>query len=557
MGLNHYGFETIETYLQRGIYYIPDYQREYSWIVDEQVEDFWIDLDSSIKEDRDNHFFGQVVIHNNKKEDRKYIIDGQQRSTTTVIFLSVLRKLFEQIYKDYDYSNAQEAYEDIKIKYIGRWSEENNRLRLTLGDVDKEYFRDNVQIGYPDKEDHPVKESHKRIKAAFEYLETMLEKTIEDEDDYKIKYKILYEYYQKFLNGFRLMYVETDDINEAFIIFETLNARGKDLETSDLLKNHLFRVANKNIEKIKRTWLETVDNLENIDITKFLRHYWNSRFNFTREKELYKKIQRFVDSPKKCEEFTENFYNMSDVYKALVHPGEYIYFTNHVINESLTNLKIMSASSFYPIVLSMVNNGYSEEDIRIIINSIETLIFRNCVVAGKVANKYEILFGKVAHYISEKKITNVDEIYNEIKKETLNDEEFELAFSTLTIKSVNVAKYVLRKLNDAESIEVRAITDNTKLHLEHIMPKKLGQWEINEDIHEKYLNRIGNLTLLADEYNKAIQNKVFDCKREVYKRSKLIVTNSICQYEEWNENSIENRQKGLFEIAKEVWKVFD
>lgn len=49
MGLNHYGFETIETYLQRGIYYIPDYQREYSWIVDEQVEDFWIDLDSSIK----------------------------------------------------------------------------------------------------------------------------------------------------------------------------------------------------------------------------------------------------------------------------------------------------------------------------------------------------------------------------------------------------------------------------------------------------------------------------------------------------------------------------
>lgn len=557
MGLNHYGFETIETYLQRGIYYIPDYQREYSWIVDEQVEDFWIDLDSSIKEDRDNHFFGQVVIHNNKKEDRKYIIDGQQRSTTTVIFLSVLRKLFEQIYKDYNYSNAQEAYEDIKIKYIGRWSEENNRLRLTLGDVDKEYFRDNIQIGYPDIEDHPVKESHKRIKAAFEYLETMLEKTIEDEDDYKMKYKILYEYYQKFLNGFRLMYVETDDINEAFIIFETLNARGKDLETSDLLKNHLFRVANKNIEKIKRTWLETVDNLENIDITKFLRHYWNSRFSFTREKELYKKIQRFVDSPKKCEEFTENFYNMSDVYKGLVHPGEYIYFTNHEINESLINLKIMSASSFYPIVLSMVNNDYSEDDIRIIINSIETLIFRNCVVAGKVANKYEILFGKVAYYISEKKITNVDEIYNEIKKETLNDEEFELAFSTLTIKSVNVAKYVLRKLNDAESIEVRAITDNTKLHLEHIMPKKLGQWEISEDNHEKYLNRIGNLTLLADEYNKAIQNKVFDYKKEVYKRSKLIVTNSICQYEEWNENSIENRQKGLFEIAKEVWKVFD
>ncbi len=83
----------------------------------------------------------------------------------------------------------------------------------------------------------------------------------------------------------------------------------------------------------------------------------------------------------------------------------------------------------------------------------------------------------------------------------------------------------------------------------------VGRWEISEDIHEKYLNRIGNLTLLADEYNKAIQKiKVFDCKREVYKRSKLIVTNSICQYEEWNENSIENRQKGLFEITKKYGK---
>ena len=32
------------------------------------------------------------------------------------------------------------------------------------------------------------------------------------------------------------MTVETDDINEAYIIFESLNARGKALETADLLK---------------------------------------------------------------------------------------------------------------------------------------------------------------------------------------------------------------------------------------------------------------------------------------------------------------------------------
>lgn len=218
----------------------------------EQVEDFWRDLQSAIIENRNNHFFGQVVIHNNIDEDKKYIIDGQKRSTTTVIFLSVLRKLFDEIYKESGYVNAQEAYEDIKIKYIGRCSEESNRLRLTLGAVDKEYFKNNIQIGYPQKDDEPIKDSHKRIKEAFEYLETKLRKEIEKAIDSKEKYNILTKYYYKFINGFRLMYVETDEINEAFIIFETLNARGKELETSDLLKNHLFRIAGSSIEKIKK-----------------------------------------------------------------------------------------------------------------------------------------------------------------------------------------------------------------------------------------------------------------------------------------------------------------
>lgn len=112
---------------------------------------------------------------------------------------------------------------------------------------------------------------------------------------------------------------------------------------------------------------------------------------------MYKKIQRYIDTPKKCEEFTENFCIMSDVYKALVHPNEYSYFNSNVLNESLAGLKIMSASSFYPTVLAMVNNNYSEDEISKILHAIETLIFRNCVVAGKVANKYEILFGKVAY----------------------------------------------------------------------------------------------------------------------------------------------------------------
>ena len=61
------------------------------------------------------------------------------------------------------------------------------------------------------------------------------------------------------------MVIFTDDINEAFIVFETLNARGKELETSDLLKNFVFMQSGSNIESVKSKWIKMIDLLEKDD----------------------------------------------------------------------------------------------------------------------------------------------------------------------------------------------------------------------------------------------------------------------------------------------------
>lgn len=57
MGMKNFSFRSIGSYLQENIYYIPDYQREYSWEKDSEVDDFWNDLESVIKENREQHFF--------------------------------------------------------------------------------------------------------------------------------------------------------------------------------------------------------------------------------------------------------------------------------------------------------------------------------------------------------------------------------------------------------------------------------------------------------------------------------------------------------------------
>ena len=95
--------------------------------------------------------------------------------------------------------------------------------------------------------------------------------------------------------------------------------------------------------------------------------------------------------------------------------------------------------------------------------------------------------------------------------------------------------------------------DNSKLNLEHIMPKTKGDWQVDKETHEKYLYRLGNLTLLAEKINKGIQNKIFDSKKPVYERSKLTITNMLKDFSKWDPDSIDVRQERLYDIAIKRW----
>ena len=94
MALQNCSIWNMKTYLGE-TYFIPDYQREYSWEADE-LGDFWDDLVATKKDpDMAPHFFGQVVVHHD--EQAKYIIDGQQRTITSVIFLRALQMFYKEI----------------------------------------------------------------------------------------------------------------------------------------------------------------------------------------------------------------------------------------------------------------------------------------------------------------------------------------------------------------------------------------------------------------------------------------------------------------------------
>lgn len=116
---------------------------------------------------------------------------------------------------------------------------------MSLSSVDKDFFFEYIQtrgsIDYADKkfDKKKLKPSNYNSFYTSKFFNGKVNDFLAKCDSNK--YKELNKLYQALINQFILMNVETDNINETYIIFESLNARGKALETVGLLKNHILR----------------------------------------------------------------------------------------------------------------------------------------------------------------------------------------------------------------------------------------------------------------------------------------------------------------------------
>ena len=565
MGMLNSNLIKLGSFLGNEKLFIPEYQRGYSW-EETQLDDFWIDLIEIYQEKtRDEHFLGQVVIHKNKEDGKRYIIDGQQRISTTIILLDILRTKFKEIADSTNNNDANDDAEDINTKYIGRVSESKKEQYLSMGGVDKEFFINYIQargpIDYSDRkfEKKRLRPSNYNIFYASKFFEDKVSKFITKKSPNE--YIELNKLYQCLINQFILMTVETDDINEAYIIFESLNARGKSLETADLLKNHILRVAQSDLSSATETWNTIIDNLDNIDPTKFIRYYWNSTNRFAREKDLFKALRKDIKTQSDVNTLLANLRFLSKVCAAILHPEDNKDFDLTELNERLIEMQKLDASSYIPVIFALRLQNYSEENINEVLKAIETLVVRNFVVSGLVANKYELEFAQIAKSISDKSWSphnnppTKDDILKKLYSLMVSDEEFINNFKVFNSKKNAVIRYLLRKINNYDISETKIVDDSNRVHVEHILPKKINEdWiNFNDEDHETYLWRLGNLTLLGQEYNNRAKNKGFDKKKEIYKKSEIKMTRDLVSIDDWTTFTIVKRQEDFAEIALKIW----
>ena len=554
MALQSCSISPMNSFLNQ-VYYIPSYQREYSW-QDPEIEDLWDDIQATIDGNDINHFFGQIVVHSDDANRRKYIIDGQQRTITSMIFMRVLQVYYAELYRNN--SNLRKAsYKENDIASIHLGREDNIHLHLSNPDDDS-FFRDQILFGLPQDKKKQKKKSYTKMMRAYTFFYSEIAKKLDDCISDEEKMDILNIYYDTFTIKFNVLYMEATKLEEAFVIFETLNARGRDLETSDLLKNFIFSQS-RNVSEAQREWDHMMGVLDQADPTKYIRYFWNSSHEFTREKELYRSISKTITTPRGSAELLNSLNKCAQWYHDILNPFDAIGFTNQELIGSLRSLKLLKATTFYPIVLAVqqsseIKDEEKESFLAGIVQIVEVYVFRN-IICGINPNKAEKVFGNLAKDIYDGKLSTLDQIKRCLEKNIVDDENFCNNFKIWTGSnaSKDTIRYILRKIHKYYDKSNELNIDNSEVHIEHIMPQDASGWDVSDEIHDSYLWRLGNLALLSGKFNKAISNLPFAAKKKVYAESKIDPNYELPNKSEWTPKEIEERQKKFAEIALEIW----
>lgn len=563
MALSKHDIYSMDVFLRSSIYHIPNYQREYSW-EDDQLDDFWRDLECTVDEPEEiDHFFGQIVVHNDH-DKTKYIIDGQQRTTTSLIFLRSIQLMFHKVYLDSGNTIGDATFNDINISksYLGNII----KPHLELGESgDQQFFLDNI-ISSKAEPDLSLniksikKKSQKNLYNAYVFFYKKLRNLIEAITSIEDRYKILEKYYNTFINQFRVLYVEATRMEEAFVIFETLNARGKELEASDLLKTYIFsRSKPDEINKAQVRWINMISNLDGADPTKYIRCFWNSSSQkIVREKELYRRVVAEITTPVQSRIFLEDLEKYSQMYHDMVFPKDNDSFSDAGIVTCLENLSYLKASTFYSVIIAMLRrtNPFDEKTIHHVLEKIETLYFRNNTICRKTANVLEVFFCDLAYKIYSEQLDSEDEIISEIEGQMVSDNVFREAFEVWHSTAKETIRYILYKIHlEIADNTTQVSKDNSVVHIEHIMPKNYSKWNVSESMHEEYVSRLGNLALMNGKLNTKVSNDTFENKKHIYKDSPIFPNQDVYNYDVWDEKSIEDRQKCLTTYAMKIWKI--
>jgi len=556
-----------------GYFKIPRFQRPYSW-TDEEVRDFWQDV---VIRGHGHYFIGSMVVYQTEKPYYG-IVDGQQRLTTITLILAAIRNAF----LDYGDENLARGVH----QYIEKSNIDNINEYILKAETSFPYFQAHIQSFKKEDVQCTVGNEEQNLKSAFELINGELYSIIpkNDQNDscndlFQERKSQIIETLKNIRNkvlSLKLVFIQLDNEDDAYLIFETLNTRGKDLTTPDLVKNLLLqklRGSNVQLDTYKVMWngiLKKFDDngLDENIVESFLYHHWLSKYGDTTQKQLFGEIKKHIDSKSeiesqnKCQLLLLEFQKNSDYYVSIVSPDsrQWSFEEKNGIQKSLKALRLFNVKQQTSMILSLIR-AYQEKKIslkalRRVLWKIECFHFIfNAITSqrssGSIAPLYSQFAQDLSHTDNPDKIQSINtNLLRKLKEKLPGFDEFEVNFMDLIYtrskqRNKRIVQYILGKLM-GENINGLPV-DYNSASIEHILPESKGDVAI--------VGNIGNLILVDKETNsEKLKDLDFMKKIEILKNKKYPIDSCLLSANQWTEKEIKERGKSMaYKAYSEIW----
>jgi len=531
-------------------YQIPDYQRPYSW-EDEQVEQLWDDIYSAIKSKEESYFLGVMILIKTKKGYFE-VVDGQQRLTTLTILFCVIRDLYGDRLNRLDKELMNSIKDAIQSLVKGK-----HRLKL----ITQLHYQNEFEQEILNRVNFPTTVLTKKQREQNKFINTaLIFKQKLEEIEKKGGIKEIKRFAEFLLKNVEMVTITCMKPNYAIKLFQILNTRGLDLTPADLVKSYLYSKLDEERERQQfiSTWreIETLSNQMKENITDLLTYY-----------EYYLLAQ----NPKRSlyEELANKFKKRS--------PNEIIYefkkFIDFFDEICQTENKLMYSFWYLPnqvfwkaILITAKYENYQK---------FKQLceILRKCYycywIAGYTTSKIKQLSFNIIGWIKEKR--SLEDIKNEIEAKMNTDDVIKWMKESLNEdvygKSWLKPLLILIEYEQTDDSKITYVNPwERNLHVDHILPQKwnsVKDWKMkwNEEQAKKWINKLGNLTLLSGRKNIRASNSSFGEKKKIYKGKGLdgttafLITQRIIDEKDWTEENVKKRHQWMVEQIENIFGV--
>ncbi|MEK6750372.1 MAG: DUF262 domain-containing HNH endonuclease family protein [Pseudomonadota bacterium] len=545
-------------------YQIPRFQRDYSW-TDEEWEDLWSDILGTIQEGGEPaHYMGYLVL---QSQDEKTfdVIDGQQRLTTlSLIVLGVLKNLKRMVDEGKNPDQNKQRLEQIRNNYIGYLDPVTltTRSKLTLNRNNDSYFQTYL-VPLSHLPVRGFRASEHSLRKAFDWYEKRIKDYAKKQGgDEGVALASLVETMSDRL--FFTVISVTDELN-AYKVFETLNARGVRLSSTDLLKNYLFSVLHKNNEHphemkaLEDRWEAMVTRLGAESFPDFLRSHWNSRKTFVRQADLFKTIRGKVADREAVFELLRGMEEDMDTYLSLTTPEASHW--NATLKGLAQQLRMFKVRQPFPLILAAHRVLQDDQFVKAL-RACVVIAFRYNVIGNLPTNEQERVYYAAAQKLNLGTASNAQELLESLQEIYPKDDPFKAVFAEKIIRTTDarnnrVVRYILCELERQHSGQDYDFESDT-FNIEHVLPQNPeANWEqFTDEEAEAMVYRIGNMALLAKGANKDVGNAAYATKRPVLQASGFDLTRKLAEENaDWTPERIAARQKMLAKLATAIWRV--